>query len=197
MGGFPSEAGPQSAALAGCKRTVHNYFTIFENRKTTKKLVDKIDTPFCQARICAACPVGTRPGEVTLDFARRPAVRAVALVSVKADPAKALAMVRKAADEGQAAAMTYLGRLYTDGKGAPQDDAEAHRWYLRAAERGDDLAMLILALQSREGRGVRKDEAEARRWLRKSATKGNAVAIQILQGLGEPLPKGTIVPPRN
>jgi hypothetical protein len=46
MEGFPSEAGPLGAALAGGKRSIHNHFTIFENRKTTEKLANEIGRRF-------------------------------------------------------------------------------------------------------------------------------------------------------
>src|SRR5262249_53697915 len=96
--------------------------------------------------------------------------------------------------KGNAAAMTRLGHLYSDGKGVEKDYVAARNWYLKATERGDDMAMLCLALMYREGWGVERDEKQARQWLRRAAVKGNSTAIQILLQLGEPVPKGAAQP---
>jgi hypothetical protein len=38
------------------------------------------------------------------------------------------------AEASDASAQNLLGLMYQNGKGVPQDDAEAIRWYLKAAE---------------------------------------------------------------
>jgi len=43
---------------------------------------------------------------------------------------------RLAADQGFAFAQVNLGFLYANGRGVPQDDAEAARWFRQAAEKG-------------------------------------------------------------
>ena len=42
----------------------------------------------------------------------------------------------KAAEQGDAEAQTSLGLMYDNGKGVPQDYAEAVKWYRKAAEQG-------------------------------------------------------------
>ena len=43
----------------------------------------------------------------------------------------------KAADKGDARAMTYLGFLYNNGQGVAQDYVKAREWYEKAADKGD------------------------------------------------------------
>jgi TPR repeat protein len=43
---------------------------------------------------------------------------------------------RLAADQGNADAQFYLGLLYDNGKGVPQDYAEAVKWLRKAADQG-------------------------------------------------------------
>ncbi len=42
--------------------------------------------------------------------------------------------MRKAAEEGDAQAQSYLGVSYQNGQGATQDYTEAVKWFRRAAE---------------------------------------------------------------
>jgi len=52
--------------------------------------------------------------------------------------------VRKAAESGDAHAMTQLGLRYQLGDGVKQDWTEAEKWYLKAANLGDGEAMSML-----------------------------------------------------
>ena len=69
-----------------------------------------------------------------------------------------------------------LGVSYETGRGVPQDDAEAVRWYWLAADQGVALAQSTLGLMYSIGRGVPQDEAEAVRWYRLAAEQGLASA---------------------
>ena len=51
------------------------------------------------------------------------------------DYAKAREWYEKAADKGDAIAMTDLGELYDNGQGVAQDYAKAREWYEKAAGR--------------------------------------------------------------
>jgi TPR repeat protein len=51
---------------------------------------------------------------------------------------------RKAADAGNAQAMSYIGMLYYNGRGIPKNDAQAIAWYRKAAARGDEGAQNAL-----------------------------------------------------
>ena len=44
------------------------------------------------------------------------------------------------AEQGVAAAQSYLGFMFETGRGVPQNYTEAAMWYRRAAEQGDSLA---------------------------------------------------------
>ncbi len=90
---------------------------------------------------------------------------------------------RRATEQGYADAQLYLGAMYDNGEGVPQDDAEAVRWFRLAAEQGYAGAQFYLAGMYCRGAGVRKDYAEAVRWLRLAAEQGHADA-QFNLGVG-------------
>ena len=48
--------------------------------------------------------------------------------------------MRAAADQGYAAAQYFLGLMYAEGRGVPQDSAEAVNLYRQAADQGYGLA---------------------------------------------------------
>jgi hypothetical protein len=51
--------------------------------------------------------------------------------------------------------------MYFIGKGAPQDDAEAVRWFRKAAEQGDGEAQFSLNLMHANGKGTQADDVAA------------------------------------
>ena len=76
------------------------------------------------------------------------------------------------AEKGNAAAQNKLGVLYQVGRAAPQDLAEALKWYRLATNQGDATAQFNLGGMYRDGRGVPQDYAEAVNWYRKAADQG-------------------------
>ena len=56
--------------------------------------------------------------------------------------AQELADLRASAEAGDLAAQYNLGIMYAEGRGVPQDDAEAVAWFRRAAEQGHIDAQL-------------------------------------------------------
>ena len=54
--------------------------------------------------------------------------------------------------------------MYADGRGAPQDHAEAVRWYRLAAGQGYATAQFNLGVRDTNREGVPQDDAEAVRW---------------------------------
>jgi TPR repeat protein len=66
--------------------------------------------------------------------------------------------------------------MYAAGRGVPQDDAEAVRWYRLAAEQGHGPAQSNLGLMYERGEGVPQDNVEAVRWYRLAAEQGLADA---------------------
>ena len=81
---------------------------------------------------------------------------AAAVVLLAVTPARAQddEATRHAAEQGDADAQSTLGFMYENGRGVPQDDAEAVRWYRLAAEQGNSLAQNNLGFMYGNGRGV-------------------------------------------
>ena len=80
-----------------------------------------------------------------------------------------------------------VGKMYYDGHGVEQDNAEAARWFRKAADRGLAAAQNNLGAMYDNGRGVKRDDAEAVRWFRKAADQGLAAAqanLAIMYGNG-------------
>jgi len=55
-----------------------------------------------------------------------------------------LSLTKKAADTGDADAMTSLGNLYASSQGEAQNFTEAREWYAKAADKGDPTAKMAL-----------------------------------------------------
>jgi hypothetical protein len=96
--------------------------------------------------------------------------------NVRSDYAEAAKWWRKAADQGDAAAQSDLGWLYSSGQGVETNYAEAAAWYRKSAEQGNPNGQHWLGHCYLSGRGVAKDETEAFKWLREAAENGNIAA---------------------
>ncbi|PHV31639.1 SEL1-like repeat protein [Janthinobacterium rivuli] len=100
-----------------------------------------------------ASPVAAAAPEVT--------ARAKALMRAgEASQPQARALFEQAAGQGSGPAAYYLGLMFKNGMGGPQDGAAALRWLELAAQRGVAPAMFIVANMLLES-----DEARARYWL--------------------------------
>ncbi|MGB8313785.1 MAG: tetratricopeptide repeat protein, partial [Aestuariivirga sp.] len=77
---------------------------------------------------------------------------------------KALKLVQPLAEQGDAKAQNLIGLIYADGKGVPQDFAEAVKWYRKAADQGYAGAQNNLGLMYLKGRGVPQDYVQAYVW---------------------------------
>ncbi len=73
--------------------------------------------------------------------------------------------------------------MCSKGRGVPQDNAKAVRWYRRGAEQGNAKAQFNLGQMYSKGEGVPQDDAEAVRWYRRGAEQGNAKAQFNLGGM--------------
>ncbi|MCC6296036.1 MAG: SEL1-like repeat protein, partial [Pseudomonadales bacterium] len=103
--------------------------------------------------------------------------------------AEALAWYRKAAEQGDVAAVYNLGVMYDNGFGVKQDHQEAGRWYEQAVARNYGPAMYNLALQHEYGTGRPKDYAAAMRLYTQAAELGEpwaqfAIALLYDNGFG-------------
>lgn len=88
----------------------------------------------------------------------------------------AIKEAEKAAAEGDPAAHTLLGEIYSKGLGTKRDQVKAAKWYEKGAELGDANAQLAFGLMLNEGRGVKQDKARAATLFEKAAQKGLASA---------------------
>ena len=66
--------------------------------------------------------------------------------------------------------------MYANGKGVPEDDAEAVRWYRMAAEQSNASAQYNLGVMYYTGRGVLKDATLAHMWLNIAGANGSEIA---------------------
>jgi hypothetical protein len=85
-------------------------------------------------------------------------------VYVNAFDREATSRCRRAAEQGDGAAMVKFGSMYIDGRGVEQDYRQAVQWFRRAAEQGYPEAQLLLGEMYYEGRGLPRDYLQAYRW---------------------------------
>lgn len=124
----------------------------------------------------AVLAAGVSPvAAATLDEAVRAAERG--------DYATALQISKPLAEQGDAGAQGLLGAMYANGRGLPQDDRQAAKWYRLAAEQGDAGAQGLLGAMYRNGRGVPKDCEQAAEWYRLAAEQGHALGQMGLGGM--------------
>ncbi len=83
----------------------------------------------------------------------------------------------QAAAAGNADAMAYLGDLYFEGRGVPQDYQEARGWFERGSSAGSAMAMTGLGTLYDSGNGVKQDHQRARDLFEKAAGEGYALAM--------------------
>jgi uncharacterized protein len=89
---------------------------------------------------------------------------------------RAVAIWRPLAEAGDPRAETYLGIMYDNGYGVPQDRAQAFGWFELAAGRGFASAQYHLGFMYHHGRGVQRSQSEALRWYRLAAAQGDPAA---------------------
>jgi len=87
------------------------------------------------------------------------------------------------AKQGFAPAQNELGTLYQLGKGVPQNNAEAVRFYQLAAAQGMRDAQANLAWMYENGQGVVKNIATAKRYYDLAAKQGDRIAATRLNAL--------------
>jgi TPR repeat protein len=119
-------------------------------------------------------PVGLTPkslpkvAEVNTDFEE--GVHAYQAKSYKL----AMARLKPFAESGSAKAQSFLGSMYSNGRGVERDYAEAFHWFLMAAERGDAYSQSHLGYSYEMGIGAARDEKVAAQWYAKAADQGDA-----------------------
>ena len=106
----------------------------------------------------------------------------------------AAAILRPLAIAGDPRAQSYLGYMYSNGRGVPQNYTLAAYWYFRAANQGETTAQYMLGLLYDKGDGVQQDVIKAHMWLDLAAAHAppksrdfsarlrNAVATKMTRG---------------
>jgi TPR repeat protein len=107
--------------------------------------------------------------------------------------ADGVASLREKAEQGDSGSQYDLGMVYEQGKGVPQDTAQAVIWFRKAAEKGDADAEFSLGKLYEEGKGVPKDYTQAADWYEKSAERGAQAQAEFrlgkLYGEGKGVPQ--------
>lgn len=94
---------------------------------------------------------------------------------------EAMRLYKPLAEQGDAEAAYYVGRMYEKGEGVRKDEREVVRWYLKSADGGYAPAQYRVAVGYAYGlAGLPKDQDEAMKWLRRSAEGGHKKAQKIL-----------------
>ena len=81
--------------------------------------------------------------------------------------------IKRLAEQGYALAQYNLGFMYNNGRGFPENDAEAVRWYRLAAEQGNASAQQNLGVMYVNGDGVPQNNVRAYVWYSVAAAQGN------------------------
>jgi len=97
------------------------------------------------------------------------------------DPAKARALLVKAADENSAEAQYQLGLMTADGVGGSKDDVAARALFEKAAAQGHAGALERMGEFARIGRGGPQDTNAAKAYYEKAAALGNENAKAALK----------------
>lgn len=111
------------------------------------------------------------------------------------DYATALREWKPLAEQGDALAQYHVGMLYHKGRGVPQDDVQARKWYAKAAAQGQAKSQFSLGTLYFNGEGGSKDYQQALRWFRLAANQGEALAqtkLAILYDDGDGVPKDKV-----
>ncbi len=101
----------------------------------------------------------------------------------KGDYRTALAELLPLAEQGDDEAQLYLAYLYQDGKGVPQDQGEALRWFRRSAEQGNIQAQDRLGRLYADRFSVIHDDVQALVWLNFAAAQGSVEAASAREDL--------------
>ena len=115
----------------------------------------------------------------------------------RADYRTALKVWLAQAEQGDAAAQTYVGEIYEKGLGVAPDYEAAARWYRRAADAGYPRAAINLGHLYEHGLGVPRDPVQALNWYRKGAGGGQASLEIVYAGEdAKKTPEGSAKAPR-
>ena len=110
---------------------------------------------------------------------------------LRGDYATALREFRSLAEQGDARSMSWLGIMYREGRGVPQDYVQAHKWFnLAKTQRGSNRYFFDVVAEKMTPAQVAEAQKQAREWwvkhgeqpkkLFKAAEQGNSGALHLL-----------------
>jgi len=108
----------------------------------------------------------------------------------KGDFVQAVAIWQPLAEAGDPRAETYLGMMYDNGYGVPQDREQAFYWYQRAADSGYAQAQYHVGFMYNHGFGTQRSQSEALKWYRLAADQGD---VRAQYNLGKLYAHGLVV----
>jgi len=103
-------------------------------------------------------------------------------------------LLKPLARQGEAWAQHELGVMYAVGRGVPEDNKEAVKWYRLAAKQGYAIAQYNLGNAYRTGTGVPQNAKKAMKWYLLAAEQGQPSAqynlgLMYANGIGVPADK--------
>jgi uncharacterized protein len=103
----------------------------------------------------------------------------------------ALEKLRPLADQGNAVAQLYLGKIYMQGVGTQPDNNKAIFWARKAAKQKNTEAEYFMGFLYYYGLGTPQDYTEAMSWYLRAAEVGDvkaqsALGMMFVNGLGKP-----------
>lgn len=107
---------------------------------------------------------------------------------ISADISKAIKWMEISANHGNPSAMVFLGDMYYEGIGVPQNLYQSVDWYMKASKQNDADGMHKLAIAYLDGEGILKNVSKAIQLLQQAAEKGSAEAMDtlaIIYGFGK------------
>ena len=109
----------------------------------------------------------------------------------RGDYKTAIKHLRPLAEKGLPEAQALLGAMYAQGRGMPQDPAEAIKWFRKGIAQDNHWAQHNLGYMYSQGYGVPQNYFEAAKWFREAANQGNAdsqsnLGAMYLTGSGVP-----------
>ena len=90
----------------------------------------------------------------------------------------ALQEFRRLAGQGDARSQRFLGGMYFFGRGVPQSDTEAVKWYSKAAAQKNAKAQFRIGRMYYAGRGVPQDRVVAHMWFILAVSSGHPRAVK-------------------
>ena len=111
------------------------------------------------------------------------------------DYAKAIELWQPLAERGDPTAQYFIGTLYAEGKGVPQNDETAFAWFQRSANKGNAVAQYNVGASYAAGAGVKKSDADAAKWFQRAANQGMPYAqlnLGLMYAAGSGVPQDDV-----